>query len=53
MNGVDYSLCQWMDEDGDSLDIRELTQNGLTENVSAVTDGSLLVSGLTPYAGHM
>ena len=52
MNGVDYSLCQWMDEDGDSLDIRELIQNGLTENVSAVTNGSLSVSGLTPYAGH-
>lgn len=52
-NGVDYGVCRWTTEDGDVIDVAHLIQNGLTENITAVSTGILATAGLFRYAGHM
>lgn len=53
---VDYSTYVWTYEDsnGDShvLDIQSLIENGVTENITAVSDGSLVMPGMTAVPGH-
>lgn len=52
-DGVDYGMCRWTTEDGDVIDVAHLIQNGLTENITAVSTGVLATAGLFRYAGHM
>ena len=40
VNGEDYTLYTWTDENGDNVDLAEIIQNGATENITAVASSS-------------
>ena len=41
VDGVDYSLYTWTDEAGETVNIQALITNGVTENITATSDGTL------------
>lgn len=56
IDGVDYKTYVWTYEDSNGnsqvLDIQSLIENGVTENITASSDGSLVMPGMTAVPGH-